>query len=504
MSRDDQQHAILQVSGLAADCCSLSLTMGRVDVALQQLEFGRGLILGYLIDSRSDMSDLRKDCPSLADSYDTLRFRLSRTITAEEPAIRDQMMWERREAARELEHCLQRIRQQDGYSRFLLEPSVEELKKAAEEGPVIVVNATDIGSHAIIVSNSSIKAIPLPGLTALQAPLQIQRAFRKYRSINETPKLPIRDIESDIHALDEYDTFLSWLWLSCVSVVLDELGIAQSTAADDLPRIWWIGTGVASSLPFHAAGYHSTNPLQNTLHYCIPSYTPTIKALNYSRQCASRSAQLKAQKRSVLLVTMPETPGQKPLYGVTRERLVIQEALGDVYSVENLEYPTAEQVVTSIKKYDIAHFACHGSSDGVNPSNSHLLLQKNDTAGLSIDPLTVSRISNEQSLGRAWIAYLSACSTAEVKAQEYADEGLHLASAFQVAGFGHVIGSLWSADDEVCVQVARCFYRYLLSRDDAENPNRVVAEALRDAVLQIRSDFPQDPVRWGPYIHSGA
>jgi CHAT domain-containing protein len=43
----------------------------------------------------------------------------------------------------------------------------------------------------------------------------------------------------------------------------------------------------------------------------------------------------------------------------------------------------------------------------------------------------------------AKLAYLSACSTAENKIDQLADEVIHLASAFQVAGFRHVAGAMW-------------------------------------------------------------
>ncbi len=62
-SHADQQYAILQISGLVADACSLSLQVGNVHQALGQLELGRGIILGYLMDSRSDLSLLQKDYP---------------------------------------------------------------------------------------------------------------------------------------------------------------------------------------------------------------------------------------------------------------------------------------------------------------------------------------------------------------------------------------------------------------------------------------------------------
>ncbi len=154
--------------------------------------------------------------------------------------------------------------------------------------------------------------------------------------------------------------------------------------------------------------------------------------------------------------------------------------------------------------FDIVHFACHGSADPKDPSNSHLLLQKSGPSGPVIDKLTVSNISDRNTLGRTWIAYLSACSTAGVEATDLADECLHIASAFQVAGFAHVIGSLRPADDDICVRLAELFYRSLRKSGIPKHSNKAVAEALRNAILEIRSESPPDPRLWAPFIHLGA
>jgi CHAT domain-containing protein len=201
-------------------------------------------------------------------------------------------------------------------------------------------------------------------------------------------------------------------------------------------------------------------------------------------------------------VTMPTTPGQRSLDGVDREKLIVDEACKDVYSCEVLKCPTAQRVLEDMARSDIIHFACHGASDPTNPSDSHLLLQRIGVSGPVVDRLTVSSITNIEKPGRAWIAYLSACSTAEVKASSLADEGLHIVSAFQVAGFAHVIGSLWSVDDDVCAQVARLFYEDLTKSSKTLYSNRSVAAALRSAVLQVRSTC--DPSTWAAFIHSGA
>lgn len=84
------------------------------------------------------------------------------------------------------------------------------------------------------------------------------------------------------------------------------------------------------------------------------------------------------------------------------------------------------------------------------------------------------------------------------------DESIHIASAFQITGFAHVIGSLWPADDDVCVRVAELFYKSLVMCKTTADPNRAVAAALREAVLQIRNEYASGPGVWALYVHLGA
>lgn len=76
---------------------------------------------------------------------------------------------------------------------------------------------------------------------------------------------------------------------------------------------------LATTIPFHAAGDHSRGSVDNTFSHAISSYTPTIKALEYSRE---RLAQMQQDgeaqtsengKRRVTVVAMPQTPGLGPL-----------------------------------------------------------------------------------------------------------------------------------------------------------------------------------------------
>lgn len=453
LSRDDQQYAILQISGLAADACSLSLKVGHVHQALQQLEFGRGIILSYSIDGRSDLAKLQNDYPSLADKYKQLRFKAFTEIEAKEPAIREQLIKERWDASSRLEDCLHQIRQNSGYERFLLSATVNELKEGANEGPIVIVNATDIGCDAIIVSTAEIQAIALQEMNSFEAPSFYQKRLARYRTmVDEKLKKYERDIENDMAGGDYVQPDsgfedMSWLWSCCVKPILNELKKCQLPYSHELLRVWWIGTGIASYFPFHAAGQYDMNfenyqDSENTLSQIIPSYTPTIKALSYARSCVLKTAKISINETSILVVTMPATLNHTPLPGVDLEKLAIQQITKDICKIKTLESPTAAQVLNEMSGFDIVHFACHGSVDPKDPSKSHLFLQTSEPSGPIVDELTVTDIFKKHTLGQTWIAYLSACSTAGVEAENLADESLHLASAFQVAGFAHVIGSL--------------------------------------------------------------
>ena len=146
--------------------------------------------------------------------------------------------------------------------------------------------------------------------------------------------------------------------------------------------------------------------------------------------------------------------------------------------------------------------ACHGISTE-NPADSHLVLSKPCTTpflnGVYIeeaDKLCVRDIAAKR-LKSGRLAFLSACSTAYNKAEYLADETTHMASSFQIAGFHHVIGTLWPADDKACVMMARSFYSSLLKTND-------VAVAYRNAIMKLRKHYKHGSSSWAPFILLGA
>jgi len=159
--------------------------------------------------------------------------------------------------------------------------------------------------------------------------------------------------------------------------------------------------------------------------------------------------------------------------------------------------PTKATVLENLANCTIAHFACRGHTDPADPSRSHLLLHDHRR-----DPFTVAALT-PMNLNHARLAYLSACGTARMTSTRLLDEAIHLASAFQLAGFPHVIGTLWEIDDKVAVDIAHAFYAVLTNPDGTIDP-RQAASAIHHATRTQRDQRPATPYLWASHIHAGS
>lgn len=72
-------------------------------------------------------------------------------------------------------------------------------------------------------------------------------------------------------------------------------------------------------------------------------------------------------------------------------------------------------------------------------------------------PLTVADLISLK-LSQCRLAFLSACHTVDNQADNLLDEGLRLGGACQLAGFPHVIGTLWQVQDLYVVKIVRNVY----------------------------------------------
>jgi CHAT domain-containing protein len=124
-----------------------------------------------------------------------------------------------------------------------------------------------------------------------------------------------------------------------------------------------------------------------------------------------------------------------------------------------------------------------------DPSSSHLLLADHMSEPLTVEDLIGLRMDVE-------LAFLSACSTARPGGR-LADESIHLASACQLTGYRHVIGTLWPIGDQHAVAIADLVYTAITSTGD-------VAGAVHAATKEMRDQWPAEPSIWASHVHVGA
>lgn len=500
LERDDQQYMLSALNGLAAEAASLALQAGKSGYhAVKLLELSRGIIMGFAIDCRGDLSELKSTNLELFQKFDDLRAEIDtpslgrdRLKREREEESESRALLRRRTAINEMETTLERIRQLPGHERFQLPPSEEDLMSMAKDGPIVVFNSTIFRSDAIIITNSSIKALQLPKLAFTEASDRLGK-------ISELTKATLRT-----YALknEEMNKLFLWLWEAAVEPVLQELQFIPKPDAKvtDLPHIWWIGVGPLSRAPFHAAGDHTPKSVRNTLSHAVSSYTPTVKALSYARE--KGFGLLNNPDIRLLLVTMAETPGHPALPQAKEEVEEICKLTAGSIPTTHLRQPSAIQVLEQLASYNAVHFACHGIALNKNPSDSHLILLKDDGSG-AIDKLTVGDVSAAKS-ETAQLAYLSACSTASNPALSLADEIIHIASGFQLAGFNHVLATMWKAHTMTCKEVSIEFYRLLFGGEINCEDHRRVGMALHVAMKKARETRLRLPLRWAPFIHMGA
>ncbi|TCJ36592.1 CHAT domain-containing protein [Parafrankia sp. BMG5.11] len=510
LARGDQEHLLDDLGGLGSDAAACCVHAGLTHRAVELFEQGRGVLLGQALDSRTDLSALTELHPDLAGRFAARRDELdsagnrSRPLTmtgADGPALhtRADLALEaarRRRAATAFDRAVAEIRELPGFNGFLQPPQARELTAAATGGPVVIVNVSRFGSHALILTSGGVLE-PVP-LTALTPEAVYEWVLGFLIALDEVSS-PFARASSRLAAEQWITDMLGWLWDAVASPVLGRLGIIAPPEKDaPWPRVWWCVSGLLSFLPLHAAGRHDTRydaAPATVIDRVVSSYTPTVRALTHARRgnphsTSGRDDEGMPAGGRVVAVAMPHTPGESDLPGAAAEVAGLQRRLPGQVSVLTGPAATRGAVLAALPGARWAHFACHGAADPADPSASHLLLADHQQRTLTV--VDVARLR----LDGAELAFLSACETARPGGR-LTDEAIHLTSAFQLAGYRHVIGTLWPIGDVHAVAIAADIYTALTDGGD-------VAGAVHTATRRLRNRWTDTPSVWASHIHAGA
>ncbi|KAH7128079.1 CHAT domain-containing protein [Dactylonectria estremocensis] len=489
LEASDAQYVLSDITGVACDAAAMALHAGKEPlVALEIDEAGRDVMAASIEDLRVEVSNLNDKYPGMAEQFLTQRDAPEKPVTGDANSSR------RYEKGNLFGELIDKIRQVPGFEDFLRAPSEESLRSAASEHPIIVINVSHYRCDAIIVLHDCIRSIALPDL-----------------SLEKLQKQPRdRDALSDLG-------LLSWLWEVAMKPILDSLGFTEMPATDEnWPRVSWIPTGLLSGFPLHAASYHGDASSGAVIDRVMSSYSSSIKAIINGRRTNTK-------------MSRSQYVEQPPRVHVNRS--CEREARGA---------RRKQDIVSQLPDCNIFHFAGHGFTDSGDPSRSHLLLEDNGQS----DPLEVATLLSMNLRKRPpFLAYISACGTGQVKNGTIFGESIHLMSAFRLAGFRHVIGTLWEVNDEYCINMARITYEGMRNggmTDDSvcrglhkasrtlrnrclsmPRLTRRLGESRNDEVRSARGaagsrdqraskrnvlfcdDNERAPLHWVPYVHFG-
>ncbi|MEH0418594.1 CHAT domain-containing protein [Streptomyces sp. B21-083] len=501
--RQDAHHWLQDFAGLASLAAACAVVAGRTDEeALAVLESGRGILMAQALMVRGRLDELRREHPKLVERLMWLSNRLETDPALDSSSslaearlavngLRDREHRARLE--RDLEDVISSIRRIEGFSGFGTLPPLVEIMDSLP-GTAAVVNVSEVGCDAFVVDAGRVVRVPLGGLTKERVEASAERFMRARMSLQG----PDRSAEG--RALSELKEVMTWCWRNVAEPVLRtvrRLHEDRHSEPEAPIRLWWVPTGTLSLLPLHAVGDYSScggeQGQENVLDQVISSYSPTLYSLSHHARNLPVRPSIEALHVGV--VAMPFTPGHPvELPGSSVEARLLRGMFGAAVQTLAGEKAVNESVLAAISGSHVMHFACHSQTDPRNPGSSRLLLHDHRA-----HPLTMTQIAALRT-DKSLLAFLSACSTSSTSAA-LADEFVHITGAFHVAGYPHVIGSLWPISDTLTPVLVYGFYKEAFRARGL--PFADMAEALNKAINTLRRSIPDRPDIWAAYVHVG-
>nr|BFE57425.1 CHAT domain-containing protein [Dactylosporangium thailandense] len=461
LSPVDRRRHLELLNGLGPEAASAAIHCGDLPGAWAALEAGRGVLLAQSLQTRADDGLLERLDPQLHAELERLRAALhapsgddSALLPALEAARRGA---ERRRAAERWTALLERIRRRPGLERFGRPPTFDELRAAAAGGTVV----------ALIVTAAGVAALTLTAEGAGEVRLE---ATEDEVVANVNALLASESDPDPVAAGRRRADVLAWLRSAIGEPVLRHLGHAGTPPpGSPWPRVWWMPTGPLALLPIHAVA----------LDHVVSSYTPTVATLRHQRARAGSGP-----ARRAVVVGVGEAAGLPRLRLAAAEARDVALRLGSTPLIDAAA--SAPAVRAALPGATHAHFACHAVTDATDPGRGRLEVH---AGSLSVPELAAL------SVPRGELAYLSACATA-FGGTVLLDESIHVASGLQLAGFRHVVGTLWPVSDDAAPDVAAAFYAAV---DAGADP----ASALHAVVLDLRRRHPAAIALWASHVHFG-
>ncbi|KAG8811895.1 hypothetical protein FRC19_003508 [Serendipita sp. 401] len=225
---DRHQH-LAQIGGIVRDVASIAISLGKCDKAIEWLEQGRSIVWTQILQLRTPVDELGAVEPDLAGRLLHVSSLLDQGMKSTkshhegEPSLEEEAQ-QYRALARERDEIIERIRSLPRFGDFLRPPKLHQLVNAAKEGPVVVLNVSNIrcDALALVYGADEVIHIPLPDLTSEKI-TQLQAEFNSILKSSGVRLRAVRDEEVEVGGDEGCKRILAELWDYLVKPVLDSL-----------------------------------------------------------------------------------------------------------------------------------------------------------------------------------------------------------------------------------------------------------------------------------------
>ncbi|RYP14182.1 hypothetical protein DL765_006543 [Monosporascus sp. GIB2] len=457
----DKQFSLAFIFGIASDAATAAIRAKKNPfVALELLERSRG-VLGTSLEEmrRIDIPAFQQAHPDLAERFQRLREQLQEHDGLERQFANLELQSpdedssddspdpdQRNNAGNELSILIDEIRQLPGMEGLFGTPSRAETQNAASQGPIVIINVCQSGCDAILVEQDQVRTLPLDRLS--------------WDDISKRAR------EGSMGSPNS----LEWLWDTTMDPILTALGFTEPVIGNQWPHVWWIPTGHLTKFPIHAAGYHGVRG-KSVLDRVMSSYSSSVKAIINGRR---RRPEVTGPGKALLIAIR-----NAGLPFAIKEVQMLDELCRTMQLEPSDPEHRKQEILKHLQECRVFHFAGHGYTHASDPSKSHLRLEGGHEDSIRVSDLLNINLHKQP----PFLAYLSACGTGQMKADELIDESIHLISGCQLAGFRHVIGTLWEVNDTICVDMARGIYEGMR---DGNMSDESVCLGLHNASRRLR------------------
>jgi tetratricopeptide (TPR) repeat protein len=185
LNLQSHQHVLTSgADGLARNAAACAIRSGQYDKAIELLEEGRAIFASQALRLRTPMMDLRDVAPKLEEKLRQISLALEQGLLRDASRHLSDNPQKVISMEKEASHfrCLNdewlatlgQVRSLDGFQDFMRPSRLSTLQDAVVNGPVVILNASEAGCAALVLTLNGVQHVPIPDLSSHQVTILVK------------------------------------------------------------------------------------------------------------------------------------------------------------------------------------------------------------------------------------------------------------------------------------------------------------------------------------------